>query len=51
MPHTVLMSDPRYFSVLGGANPHTRNVFGVRNGVRWRARSPHTAVAAEPVLT
>jgi len=30
MPRTILMGDPTYFSVLGGANPHTRNVLGIR---------------------
>jgi N-dimethylarginine dimethylaminohydrolase len=30
MSRTVLMGDPRYFSVRGGANPHTRNVIGMR---------------------
>jgi N-dimethylarginine dimethylaminohydrolase len=33
MPRTILMGDPRYFSVRGGANPHTRNIFGFRKGV------------------
>ena len=33
MPRTVLMGDPTYFSVLGGANPHTRNVLGIRKSV------------------
>ncbi|HEY2525137.1 MAG TPA: hypothetical protein VGI29_08760, partial [Candidatus Binataceae bacterium] len=33
MPRTVLMGDPAYFSVLGGANPHTRNVLGIRKSV------------------
>jgi N-dimethylarginine dimethylaminohydrolase len=27
------MGDPRHFSVLGGANPHTRNAFGFRKRV------------------
>jgi len=27
------MGDPTYFSVLGGANPHTRNVLGIRKAV------------------
>jgi N-dimethylarginine dimethylaminohydrolase len=33
MPRTILMGDPAYFSVRGGANPHTRNVLGVRKKV------------------
>ncbi len=33
MPRTILMGDPTYFSVLGGANPHTRNVLGLRKSV------------------
>ncbi|HVA80957.1 MAG TPA: hypothetical protein VNF29_08530 [Candidatus Binataceae bacterium] len=33
MPRTVLMGDPTYFSVLGGANPHTRNTLGIRKSV------------------
>lgn len=33
MPRTILMGDPTFFSVLGGANPHTRNVLGVRKSV------------------
>lgn len=33
MPRTILMGDPTFFSVLGGANPHTRNAFGVRKSV------------------
>jgi N-dimethylarginine dimethylaminohydrolase len=28
--HTVLMGDPTYFSVVGGANPHTRDRWGRR---------------------
>src|SRR5579864_8711811 len=40
MPRTILMGDPTYFSVLGGANPHTRNVLGVRKSVNAdRARA------------
>ena len=27
------MGDPRFFSVRGGANPHTRNIFGIRKTV------------------
>ncbi len=30
---TVLMGDPRYFSVQGGANPHTRTRWGTRRKV------------------
>jgi arginine dihydrolase len=33
MPRTILMGDPTFFSVLGGANPHTRNVLGARKSV------------------
>ncbi len=31
--HTVLMGDPTYFQVVGGANPHTRDRFGRRKSV------------------
>ncbi|MFQ5515445.1 MAG: dimethylarginine dimethylaminohydrolase family protein [Myxococcota bacterium] len=33
MTHTVLMGDPKYFSVIGGANPHTRDRYGRRKRV------------------
>jgi N-dimethylarginine dimethylaminohydrolase len=33
MPRTILMGDPAFFSVLGGANPHTRNFLGLRKSV------------------
>ena len=33
MPRTILMGDPTYFSVRGGANPHTRNALGIRKSV------------------
>jgi N-dimethylarginine dimethylaminohydrolase len=33
MPRTILMGDPAYFSVIGGANPHTRNRLGIRKSV------------------
>jgi N-dimethylarginine dimethylaminohydrolase len=33
MSRTILMGDPTYFSVLGGANPHTRNALGIRKKV------------------
>ena len=33
MSHAVLMGDPSYFSVLGGANPHTRDRWGRRKRV------------------
>jgi N-dimethylarginine dimethylaminohydrolase len=46
MPRTILMGDPRYFSVLGGANPHTRNLLGMRKGVdAERARRQWHALA------
>jgi N-dimethylarginine dimethylaminohydrolase len=46
MPHTILMGDPTHFSVLGGANPHTRNVLGVRKRVDAdRAREQWHALA------
>jgi N-dimethylarginine dimethylaminohydrolase len=39
MPRTILMGDPTYFGVHGGANPHTRNVLGIRKAVNLdRAR-------------
>jgi N-dimethylarginine dimethylaminohydrolase len=31
--HTVLMGDPTHFSVVGGANPHTRDRYGRRKQV------------------
>jgi N-dimethylarginine dimethylaminohydrolase len=31
--HTVLMGDPTHFSVVGGANPHTRDRWGRRKSV------------------
>jgi len=33
MPRTIVMGHPRYFSVRGGANPHTRNVLGLKKRV------------------
>src|SRR5690348_15571635 len=33
MPRTILMGDPTHFGVHGGANPHTRNVLGVKRRV------------------
>jgi len=33
MPRTIVMGDPTHFSVRGGANPHTRNVLGIRKRV------------------
>ncbi len=33
MPHTVLMGDPAYFHIAGGANPFTRNWWGRRKRV------------------
>ncbi|MBW2280215.1 MAG: hypothetical protein JRG82_05690 [Deltaproteobacteria bacterium] len=33
MTHTILMGDPAHFSVVGGANPHTRDRFGRRKHV------------------
>ena len=46
MPRTILMGDPTHFSVLGGANPHTRNILGVRKRVdAARAREQWHALA------
>ncbi|MGH7878912.1 MAG: hypothetical protein ACREQD_05390, partial [Candidatus Binataceae bacterium] len=46
MPRTILMGDPAHFSVLGGANPHTRNVLGIRKRVdAERARAQWHALA------
>ncbi len=40
------MGDPRYFSVKGGANPHTRNILGIRKNVDAnRARAQWHAMA------
>jgi N-dimethylarginine dimethylaminohydrolase len=33
MARTIIMGDPRYFSVRGGANPHTRNALGLKKKV------------------
>jgi len=33
MPRTILMGDPTHFSVLGGANPHTRDALGRKKTV------------------
>jgi N-dimethylarginine dimethylaminohydrolase len=33
MSRTILMGDPANFSVIGGANPHTRNILGMRKRV------------------
>ena len=33
MVHTLLMGDPSHFSVVGGANPHTRDRYGRRKSV------------------
>lgn len=33
MSRTIVMGDPTHFSVRGGANPHTRNVLGIRKRV------------------
>jgi N-dimethylarginine dimethylaminohydrolase len=33
MSRTILMGDPLYFSVKGGANPHTRNLLGLKKRV------------------
>jgi arginine dihydrolase len=33
MPRTIVMGDPTHFSVRGGANPHTRNILGLRKRV------------------
>jgi N-dimethylarginine dimethylaminohydrolase len=33
MPRTILMGDPTHFGVHGGANPHTRNILGIRKAV------------------
>jgi N-dimethylarginine dimethylaminohydrolase len=46
MPRTILMGDPAYFSVRGGANPHTRNLLGIRKTVdAERARRQWHAMA------
>ena len=33
MPRTIVMGDPKHFGVHGGANPHTRNVLGIKRRV------------------
>ena len=46
MPRTILMGDPAHFSVRGGANPHTRNLLGMRKKVdAGRAREQWHALA------
>ena len=46
MARTIIMGDPQYFSVRGGANPHTRNVFGMKKKVDpERARRQWHAMA------
>jgi len=46
MSRTIVMGDPTYFSVLGGANPHTRNILGIRKKVdAERARRQWHALA------
>src|SRR5262250_1814597 len=46
MPKVIVMGDPRHFSVRGGANPHTRNVLGIRKRVDpERARQQWHALA------
>jgi len=46
MSRTILMGDPRYFSVRGGANPHTRNVVGIKKTVdATRARQQWHSMA------
>lgn len=46
MSRTIVMGDPTYFSVLGGANPHTRNFLGIRKKVdAERARRQWHALA------
>ncbi len=46
MARTIVMGDPQYFSVRGGANPHTRNVLGMRKKVDpERARRQWHAMA------
>ncbi|HEY1849957.1 MAG TPA: arginine deiminase-related protein [Candidatus Binataceae bacterium] len=46
MSRTILMGDPRFFSVRGGANPHTRNALGIKKTVdATRAREQWHAMA------
>src|SRR5580698_7030309 len=46
MSRTILMGDPRFFSVRGGANPHTRNALGIEKTVdAIRAREQWHAMA------
>ena len=33
MKHAILMGDPSHFSVVGGANPHTRDRYGRKKQV------------------
>lgn len=47
VPRTVAMGEPTYFSVIGGANPHTRNLLGLRKRVdARRGRAQWHALAA-----
>jgi N-dimethylarginine dimethylaminohydrolase len=48
MPKAIVMGDPRYFSVRGGANPHTRNLLGIKKRVDpEQARRQWHALARE----
>ncbi|HTW87593.1 MAG TPA: hypothetical protein VMD75_06270 [Candidatus Binataceae bacterium] len=48
MPKAIVMGDPRHFSVRGGANPHTRNLLGIRKSVDPdRAREQWHGLARE----
>lgn len=57
MPRTILMGDPQFFSVKGGANPHTRNVLGLKKTVdphrarqQWRAMAQALLAQGAEVL-
>jgi N-dimethylarginine dimethylaminohydrolase len=50
MPRTILMGDPRHFGVHGGANPHTRNVLGIRRRVNSTVANQQWHVLARALI-
>src|SRR6516162_7800659 len=50
MPRTILMGDPKHFGVHGGANPHTRNVLGIRRRVNSRVANQQWHALARALI-
>ncbi len=50
MTHTILMGDPTHFSVVGGANPHTRDRYGRKKTVRRELAKRQWASLREQLL-